>query len=75
MGKLSRHQQEALKRFPSEGWHRVDRIPEWWLIYVRHNDHTAEILERKGYLESRVLQTPGTTSAWGLYREYRKIAN
>ena len=73
--KLTEHQSEALKRFPDEGWHRIDmgHYPDSWRYpYVTHPEATARHLEDKGYLESKLVgYTPG--NIWSGHMEYRKI--
>ena len=71
MAKLTEHQAKALGLFPSEGWHRVDNVPLFWL-WVRRNRYTADILEQKGYLEFRVKPDKWKYS-FELYREYKKL--
>lgn len=75
---LTEHQATALRNFPNEGWHRVDRLGmgdeaiQDYYYHTRRAEFTAELLGQKGYLESRVKPDVWKYS-FELYREYRKV--
>lgn len=77
--KLTKHQEMALKLFPDDGWHKISSLDDDLSSYyfqVHRPEYTAELLEKNGYLISRIKPdnwNPKTDSVYALYYEYKKI--